>query len=394
MGKHKKRKKYKQHTKKVTYKKQYTRKQYIQKQHIRQKESGRAPLSLIHAFCSAVLCISIALLAVYGISRLRQDIAMQRSREAMSEEIGKAVLESMEKDENGMPLAGEAAVFERITAETGKYLGEKPERPMLHTAGAAEVFQKATAEIALYLEEQQKQQAQMTELAESETALSVEKVAESENVASGEATPEMLPKYASLYEINSDMIGWLRIEDTVIDYPVMQTPENENYYLDYDFYKNENHNGSLILDTDSVAGDGTLAQSYENGSTPSDNLIIHGHTMKSGEMFGGLKRYAEADYGFSHRMIYFDTLYEKREYELIAAFYSQVYNKQDNVFKYYQFFEADTKEAFDDWYNNIKALSLYDTGVTAEYGDEFITLSCCAYHVPDGRFVVVGKRIQ
>ena len=82
------------------------------------------------------------------------------------------------------------------------------------------------------------------------------------------------------------------------------------------------------------------------------------------------------------------------EYELIAVFYSQVYMSTDDVFKYYNFFQADTQEEFDDWYENIKAMSLYDAGVTAEYGDEFITLSCCSYQVEDGRFVVVGKRIK
>ena len=86
--------------------------------------------------------------------------------------------------------------------------------------------------------------------------------------------------------------------------------------------------------------------------------------------------------------------YEKREYELMAVFFSQVYYQSEDVFKYYDFFEADTQEEFDDWYQNIKELSLYDTGVTAQLGDEFITLSACAYHVEDGRFVVVGKRIM
>lgn len=87
-------------------------------------------------------------------------------------------------------------------------------------------------------------------------------------------------------------------------------------------------------------------------------------------------------------------MYEKREYELISVFYSQIYYKHQDVFKYYKFFQANTQEEFDNWYNNIKSMSIYDTGVTAQFGDEFITLSCCAYHVEDGRFVVVGKRIK
>ena len=214
-----------------------------------------------------------------------------------------------------------------------------------------------------------------------------------ETVEETEYIPVMLPEYEELYEQNHDLIGWLKIEDTVIDYPVMQTSEDETYYLDLDFNGRPNKNGCLILDTDSQSGIGTKETEYQNGVAPSTNLIIHGHTMKSGQMFGDLDLYRDAEYGREHPVIYYDSLYEKREYELIAVFYSQVYYENQDVFKYYKFFQADTQEEFDDWYNNIKALSLYDTGVTAEFGDEFLTLSCCAYHVEDGRFVVVAKRM-
>lgn len=206
--------------------------------------------------------------------------------------------------------------------------------------------------------------------------------------------PVILPEYQELYEQNQDFIGWLQIEGTNINYPVMQTPQDEEYYLYRDFYGEENQNGCLIMDTDSNVGVGDRKHEYRNGSVPSTNLIIHGHTMKSGEMFGGLDLYANEAYGLEHSVICFDSLYEHREYELIAVFYSQVFYENQDVFKYYKFFQADSEAEFDDWYNNIKQLSLYDTGVTAEFGDEFITLSCCAYHVEDGRFVVVARRIR
>lgn len=205
---------------------------------------------------------------------------------------------------------------------------------------------------------------------------------------------KMLPEYKALYEQNDEFIGWLKIEDTVINYPVMQCLEDENFYLSHDFYKDENSNGCLILDNDSKAGVGTRANEYVSGSKPSTNLIIHGHTMKSRQMFGDLNLYKNKEYGLSHKIICFDSLYEKREYELISVFYSQIFYEEDDVFKYYKFFQADSQEEFDEWYNNIKEMSLYDTGGISEYGDEFITLSCCAYHVEDGRFVVVAKRIK
>lgn len=188
--------------------------------------------------------------------------------------------------------------------------------------------------------------------------------------------------YATLFAENEDMAAWLTIADTKIDYPVMQTMENETYYIDKDFYGNYDKAGCLLLDTDS-----SLTQ---DGTT---NLIIHGHNMKAGTMFGELELYKDADYGMEHNRMVLYTQEDKREYEVIAVFYSQVYYATDQVFKYYNFFEAESEEEFRDFYENIKELSLYDTGVTAQLGDKFLTLSTCSYHVEDGRFVVVAKEV-
>ena len=206
---------------------------------------------------------------------------------------------------------------------------------------------------------------------------------------------DMLPEMAGYYTQNADCIGWLKVDDMVIDYPVMQTPDNEDFYLDRDFDGNASQAGCLIMDTDSVVGDGTLEYDYKDGTKPSTNMIIHGHNMRNGSMFGDLDKYRKQDFEKKHNIIKFSSLYEEREYEIISVFLSQVYMaKQTDVFKYYKFFEANNQAEFDDWYKNIKKLQLYDTGVTAEYGDEFITLSVCAYHVDNGRLVVVGKRIK
>jgi len=207
--------------------------------------------------------------------------------------------------------------------------------------------------------------------------------------------PDISDKYKDVYALNNDLIGWLKIDDTLIDYPVMQTPKDEEYYLHRGFDGSYNENGCLIMDTDSNVGTGSEEEGYLGGSDrPSDNLIIHGHTMQSGEMFGELELYKDKKYADEHKIIKFDTLYESREYEVIAVFYSQVYYQNDDCFKYYKFFNADNQEEFDDWYDNIKEMSIYDTHVKAKFGDQFITLSCCSYHVEDGRFVVVGKRIK
>lgn len=187
--------------------------------------------------------------------------------------------------------------------------------------------------------------------------------------------------YEEYFQKNTDMAAWLVVPGTNIDYPVMQTPADENYYLYLDFDKKKNKNGSLILDTDS---------SIDPIGT---NLIIHGHNMKSGAMFGNLQEYEDKEYYEDHKTMILYTEECRRNYEVIAVFYTQVYKKTDNVFKFYKFFQADTEEEFLDYYDNIKALSLYDTGVTAEFGDRFLTLSTCSYQVENGRFVVVAKEV-
>lgn len=195
--------------------------------------------------------------------------------------------------------------------------------------------------------------------------------------------PEPVPNpYAEKYLENEDMAGWLVIPDTVIDYPIMWTPEDEEYYLRRGFDKQKLNAGCLILDTDSCVDPLTT------------NLIIHGHNMKAGTMFGTLGKYEDEDFYKEHTQIILHTKECQRNYEVIAVFYSQVYRVSDNVFKYYKFFQADTEEEFNDFYDNIKNLSIYDTGVTAQFGDRFITLSTCAYHVENGRFVVVAKEIE
>lgn len=201
------------------------------------------------------------------------------------------------------------------------------------------------------------------------------------------STPEPTPTptenpYRDSFLANRDMAAWLQIPDTIIDYPVMWTPGDETYYLRRGFDGSKNQNGCLILDTDSCLDPLTT------------NLIIHGHNMDTGTMFGTLAKYKDESYYQEHKYITLHTEECQRNYEVIAVFRSQVYKKSDTVFKFYKFFQADTQEEFDDFYENIMALSIYDTGVTAEFGDHFLTLSTCSYHVDRGRFVVVAKEIE
>lgn len=188
--------------------------------------------------------------------------------------------------------------------------------------------------------------------------------------------------YDNLFKMNDDMVAWLLIPGTDIDYPVMQTPEDESYYLYRDFFGNNDKNGTLFMDTDCNLDDERA------------NILIHGHHMKSGAMFGKLPDYEDETYGKDHSEIYLYTHDDLRVYEVMAVFHAKVYQSRTDQFLYYNYPKFDTRESFEEYYQNIKKMSLYDTGVTAEFGDEFITLSTCAYHTKSGRFAVVAKRVQ
>lgn len=189
--------------------------------------------------------------------------------------------------------------------------------------------------------------------------------------------------YAPYYEENPDMIGWLNIPGTEIDYPVMQTPGNNEKYLRKGFDGSYSEAGTLFLDEHCSAG----PKAY------TANLMIYGHDMNDGTMFGNLEEYADPEYGKEHKIIWFDTIYDRGEYQLLAAFYSKVYYTTDTCFKYYQFFDAKTPTEFENYIDGITSLAEYDTGVTAEYGDILLTLSTCSTHVENGRFVVVAKKV-
>ncbi len=215
-------------------------------------------------------------------------------------------------------------------------------------------------------------------------------------ISDGSTRPveDMLPELREYYTKNNDCIGWLKVDGMKIDYPVMQNEDNL-FYVNRNFDGVSDNMGSIVLDSRSKPGTGTAAAGYGDGTRSCTNLVIGGHNMRNGTMFGDLDNFRKKDYAKKHNIIKFSTLYEEREYEILCAFLSQIYPaEKTDVFKYYNFFNADTEEEFNDFYNNIKKLQLYDTGVTAQFGDEFITLHTCTYHVEDGRMVVVGKRIK
>lgn len=186
---------------------------------------------------------------------------------------------------------------------------------------------------------------------------------------------------AALHEQNPDIVGWIKIDDTRVDYPVMWTPEEPEYYLRRNFQKEESMAGTPFLD----------AASTMPGSS---NWLIYGHNMKNGTMFHDTLKYEDKAFYDGHKTIHFDTLEGEGLYEIVAVCYTQIYAENAQVFKYYQYASITDEASFDAYVQGVKSLSIYDTGVTPVWGDQLITLSTCEYSVEDGRFIIVARKMQ
>ena len=193
---------------------------------------------------------------------------------------------------------------------------------------------------------------------------------------------EILPELAGLYADNPDLVGILEVVGTDINYPVMQTINDPEYYLRRDFYGDESTAGTLFVDyrCDIV--------------NPTTNTIIYGHNMRSGAMFGGLKRYLKQDYYQSHKTIIFKTLYEEQEYEIVGVGLSAVGYDDDENYKYYDFINAVTGSELQEFLNTIQSLSVYDETIDISATDKILTLSTCNSYTEDGRMFVVAKRVK
>ncbi len=288
--------------------------------------------------------------------------------------------------------------------------------------------------------------------------------------AEEEEQSEPLSEYKEILEYNPYVKGWLRIEGSGIDSPVVYTPTSQNYFLHRDLMGNDAESGTLFI-----------AAIWRDGYY---NTLVYGHNMRDGSGFGSLGKFSGKSFAEKHRILKFDTLYESREYELLGAFYSQIEEEEletkadreeadkeieeksiarkieeekqkeaeekppeekpveeqpsgeptevtpegekepeirlelkdlgldedlgnvdvyrmekdedmkNGAFRYYYFTDLTEKADYDYYIDNVKKNSIYDTGVDAEWGDELLTLSTCSYHVHNGRFVVVAKRVK
>ena len=203
-----------------------------------------------------------------------------------------------------------------------------------------------------------------------------------EEIPLSEAEQQVVDKVNELQNENQDVKGWIQINDTKINYPLLQASEDNEYYLKRNYKKENSSHGSIFLD---------MSSDLNNKNS---NLIIYGHNMKDGEMFQNLMYYTNKDFYDNHKIVNIYTNKEARKYEIVTVFKSRVfYQNEQNVFRYYYSFDLDTEEKYNDYINNCKKIQLYDTGVNASFGEQLITLIVCEYSQTNGRFVVVAKRI-
>ena len=187
----------------------------------------------------------------------------------------------------------------------------------------------------------------------------------------------ILTRYHGLYDKNNDMAGWIRIDGTVIDYPVLYNGESNAFYLHRNFNKEKSDAGIPFLDY----------QCDRAGN--SDNMIVYGHNMRNGTMFHDLLKYADKGFYDEHKYVRFDTMHNRCVYEVFAAFRVKVGSKDE--FRYYDFINSETQEGYDAYVSSCKAHSLYDTGVKPSYREKLLTLSTCSYNSNNERFVIVAR---
>ncbi len=191
----------------------------------------------------------------------------------------------------------------------------------------------------------------------------------------------IMKKMEELYKKNDDFVGWVEIENTRISYPVMHTPSDEEYYIHRNFDKEYSFSGTPFLAANSDVDE-------EN-----QQLIIYGHNMINDTLFSDLVKYKKKSFWEEHPTISFDTLNESKEYEIYAAFEIDV-QSGTNHFMFYQENSFNNEDDFNNFINETKSLSVYNTNITPEYGETLLTLVTCSDYNETGRVAVFAVEKQ
>lgn len=180
--------------------------------------------------------------------------------------------------------------------------------------------------------------------------------------------------FEELLKINEDVKGWIYLEDTVIDYPIMQTTNND-YYLYHMFNGEVNGAGSIFVD-------------YRNESPFEDYVtVLHGHRMKDGSMFKPLVQYEDADFYESHKVIEITTPDQKYDCQVFAA----ATIPADSDLYQFAFYSEEDRNGY---LNRLTEVNVLSTDVEVEADDEIVMMSTCTAQLDDNRFCVFGKLVE
>lgn len=181
--------------------------------------------------------------------------------------------------------------------------------------------------------------------------------------------------YTELARQNGDLCGWVSIEGTAVDYPVMQTPEEPEHYLRRNFSGGTSVAGTPFLDA---------RCDMENGAL----LIVYGHNMNDGSMFGALQGYLDEEYSVQHPEVRCDSLTQLREYTVMAVLRFQV--TEQALADYYTI--PQDEAGFSQYVQRLEENALYTTGVKAAWGDQLLILSTCERADNTSRILVAARK--
>lgn len=186
-------------------------------------------------------------------------------------------------------------------------------------------------------------------------------------------------KYAYLYAINPELVGWVKIDGTNLDVQVVQTKDNEKY-LKTDFYGKKSRYGCPYLD-------------YRNDAKYlNDNNVIYGHHMSDGLIFSNLDKYKTLDGYKESPVIRYDTIYQTYYFKIFAAFVSNGLPEADNGYLFnYTVTDFSSDDKFMSFVQEIQKRSIFNTNVSVLPDDKLLTLSTCSYEFPNARLVIVGR---
>lgn len=184
--------------------------------------------------------------------------------------------------------------------------------------------------------------------------------------------------YAELALVNSDFAAWIRIPETEVDYPVMFTPSEPEYYLRRAFDKTDSQSGTPFVGA--------------GASLDSSCFIIYGHNMKNGTMFGSLENYRDPAFWAENKIFTLDTLDEQRVYEIFSVVETEILAADIVEFQYYHYVGDLSELRFFELIEKLQEQALYNTQIDLDYGDQIVILSTCSYHAENGRLIVAAKR--